>query len=111
MKQRMHKSPAELALIRAGEATADVVGYAIRDQIKSGAREIDIAMAGRYAMELEIVKRYPDADYRDCWVWFQSDTNTDGAHNPVTARKLESGNILSLNTFLMILGYCTALER
>ena len=51
-------------------------------------------MAGRDAMELEIAKRYPDAEYRDNWVWFQSGINTDGAHNPVTARKLESDDIL-----------------
>ena len=50
MKQRMHKLSDELALIRAGATTADVGGYAIRDQIKSGAREIDIAIAGRDAM-------------------------------------------------------------
>ncbi|MCB2121822.1 MAG: M24 family metallopeptidase, partial [Rhodobacteraceae bacterium] len=47
----------------------------------------------------------------DTWVWFQSGINTDGAHNPVTARKLETGDILSLNTFPMISGYYTALER
>ena len=107
----MHKSPAELLLIRAGAAIANVGGYAIRDQIKSGARELDIAMAGRDAKELEIAKRYPNAEYRDSWVWFQSGINTDGAHNPVTARKLESGDILSLNTFPMISGYYTALGR
>ena len=107
----MHKSPAELVLIRAGASTANVGGYAIRDQIKSGAREIDIAMAGRDAMELEIAKRYPGAEYRDSWVWLQSGINTDGAHNQVTARKLESGDILSLNAFPMISGYYTALER
>jgi creatinase len=111
MMQRMHKSPAERELIRAGAATADVGGYAIRDQIKSGAREIDIAMAGRDAMELEIARRFPDAEYRDSWVWFQSGINTDGAHNPVTARALEPGDILSLNSFPMISGYYTALER
>lgn len=111
MMQRMQKSPAELDLIRIGGKIADVGGYAIRDQIKSGAREIDIAMAGRDAMELEIAKRYPDAEYRDSWVWFQSGINTDGAHNPVTARALNPGDILSLNTFPMISGYYTALER
>lgn len=111
MMQRMHKSPAERELIRAGAATADIGGYAIRDQIKSGAREIDIAMAGRDAMELEIARRFPDAEYRDSWVWFQSGINTDGAHNPVTARALEPGDILSLNSFPMISGYYTALER
>ena len=47
----------------------------------------------------------------DTWVWFQSGINTDGAHNPKTNRKLVNGDILSLNTFPMISGYYTALER
>ncbi|KZB73582.1 MULTISPECIES: M24 family metallopeptidase [Thalassospira] len=111
MRQRMHKSPAEIALIRHGAQVADVGGYAIRDAIREGVREIDVAMAGRDAMELEIAKRFPNAEYRDTWVWFQSGINTDGAHNPVTARKLARGDILSLNTFPMISGYYTALER
>ncbi len=111
MRQRMHKSAAEIEMIRAGAAVADVGGYAIRDAIKEGVREIDVAMAGRDAMELEIAQRFPDAEYRDTWVWFQSGINTDGAHNPVTSRKLQRGDILSLNTFPMISGYYTALER
>ena len=111
MRQRMHKSLAERDLIRHGAQVADVGGYAIRDAIRPGAREIDVAMAGRDAMELEIARRFPDAEYRDTWVWFQSGLNTDGAHNPVTARALAQGDILSLNTFPMISGYYTALER
>lgn len=111
MRQRMHKSTAELFLIRQGAAVADVGGYAIRDAIKPGIREIDVAMAGRDAMEIEIAQRFPNAEYRDTWVWFQSGINTDGAHNPVTSRQLEQGDILSLNTFPMISGYYTALER
>jgi creatinase len=111
MLRRMHKSPAEIGLIRAGAETADVGGYAIRDAIREGAREIDVAMAGRDAMELEIARRFPEAEYRDTWVWFQSGINTDGAHNPVTGRRLRRGDILSLNTFPMISGYYTALER
>jgi len=111
MRQRMHKSSAEIALIRKCAQVADVGGYAVKDAIKAGTREIDVAMAGRDAMELEIAKRFPDAEYRDTWVWFQSGINTDGAHNPVTSRVLEAGDILSLNTFPMISGYYTALER
>ena len=111
MRQRMYKSAAEIGLIRAGANVADVGGYAIRDAVKVGAREIDVAMAGRDAMELEIARRFPDAEYRDTWVWFQSGLNTDGAHNPVTSRQLQRGDILSLNTFPMISGYYTALER
>ncbi|MDD8021857.1 MAG: aminopeptidase P family protein [Paracoccaceae bacterium] len=111
MAQRMLKSPAEIDLITQGAAVADVGGYAIRDTIREGLREIDVAMAGRDAMEAEIARRFPDAEYRDTWVWFQSGLNTDGAHNPVTGRVLKRGDILSLNCFPMISGYYTALER
>ncbi len=111
MRQRMHKSAAEIDLIRSCAQVADVGGYAVKGAIKAGTREIDVAMAGRDAMELEIAKRFPNAEYRDTWVWFQSGINTDGAHNPVTGRALTSGDILSLNTFPMISGYYTALER
>lgn len=111
MLQRMSKSSAEIALIRQGAQVADVGGYAIREATKAGKREIDVAMAGRDAMELEIAKRFPEAEYRDTWVWFQSGVNTDGAHNPVTGRELQRGDILSLNAFPMISGYYTALER
>ena len=111
MQLRMMKSPAEIAMIRQGAQVADVGGYAIREAIRVGAREIDVAMAGRDAMEAEIARRFPEAEYRDTWVWFQSGINTDGAHNPVTARKLARGDILSLNCFPMISGYYTALER
>lgn len=111
MQSRMVKSPAEIALIRDGARIADVGGHAIRDTIKESAREIDIAMAGRDAMEREIARSFPDSEIRDTWVWFQSGLNTDGAHNPVTTRALEMGDILSLNTFPMISAYYTALER
>ncbi len=111
MARRMVKSPAEIKLITHGARIADIGGAAIRDAIKPQAREIDIAMTGRDAMELAIAQTFPDAEYRDTWVWFQSGLNTDGAHNPVTARQLRSGDILSLNTFPMINGYYTALER
>ena len=47
----------------------------------------------------------------DTWTWFQSGINTDGAHNPVTSRKIEEGDILSLNCFPMVAGYYVALER
>jgi len=111
MFQRMIKSPAEIALIREGARIADIGGMAIRDAIHEGVREIDVAMAGRDAMEREIADAFPESELRDTWVWFQSGLNTDGAHNPVTSRRLKQGDILSLNAFPMINGYYTALER
>ena len=111
MSQRIIKSNEEIALIKSGAKIADIGGEAILKEIKIGASEIEIAMVGRDAMEKAIAKYHPNSELRDTWVWFQSGTNTDGAHNPVTTRKLKRGDILSLNTFPMISGYYTALER
>ena len=111
MALRMKKSDEEIALIREGARIADHGGDAIRAAIREGATEIEVTMAGRDAMEAEIARAHPDSELRDSWVWFQSGLNTDGAHNPVTTRALQKGDILSLNTFPMISGYYTALER
>ena len=111
MKLRMIKSSEEIEIIKNGARIADLGGEEILKNIKEDASEIEIAIAGRDRMEREIVKTYPEAEYMDTWVWFQSGINTDGAHNPKTNRKLKKGDILSLNTFPMISGYYTALER
>ena len=111
MKLRMIKSKEEIDIIKNGARIADIGAEEIVKYIKVGESELEIAIAGRDRMEREIAKTYPDAEYMDTWVWFQSGINTDGAHNPKTSRKLKSGDILSLNTFPMISGYYTALER
>ena len=85
-KLPMQKSTAEIELIRAGAGTADIGGYAIEEAIKAGAREIDIAIAGRNAMQLEIARCFPVSEIRDTRAWFQSGINTHGAHNPVNSR-------------------------
>jgi creatinase len=111
MKLRIIKSEEEIEIIRNGARIANIGAEEIVKHIKVGASELEIAMTGRDKMELEIAKTYPEAEYMDTWVWFQSGINTDGAHNPKTSRRLVSGDILSLNTFPMISGYYTALER
>jgi creatinase len=111
MSLRMIKSNEEIEVIKNGARIADIGGEEMVKNVKVGANELEIAIAGRDKMEREIAKSYPDAEYMDTWVWFQSGINTDGAHNPKTSRKLISGDILSLNAFPMISGYYTALER
>jgi creatinase len=111
MRQRMVKSPEEIAIIRDGARTADVGGAAVVGAIAEGVPEHEVALAGTQAMVREIAKRYPHSELMDTWVWFQSGINTDGAHNPVTTRRVRKGDILSLNCFPMIQGYYTALER
>ena len=111
MQLRMIKSNEEIELIKHGARIADLGGEEIIKNITEGNTEIEIAIAGRDRMEREIVKTFPNAEYMDTWVWFQSGINTDGAHNPKTNRHIKKGDIISLNTFPMISGYYTALER
>ena len=111
MQLRMIKSAEEIKIIKNGARIADIGGEEMVKNIRVGESELEIAITGRDRMEREIAKAYPDAEYMDTWVWFQSGINTDGAHNPKTSRKLVSGDILSLNSFPMISGYYTALER
>ncbi len=111
MNLRMIKSEEEIEIIKNGARIADLGAEEIVKHIKPGESELEIAIHGRDKMEREIAKTYPNAEYMDTWVWFQSGINTDGAHNPKTSRKLKTGDILSLNTFPMISGYYTALER
>ncbi|XP_068222986.1 creatinase-like [Palaemon carinicauda] len=111
MKMRMKKSKEEIALIKNSTATADVGGYACVEALRENVPEYEVALAGTQAMVRNIAKIYPDSELMDSWVWFQSGINTDGAHNPVTSRRVQKGDILSLNCFPMPQGYYTALER
>ncbi len=111
MRLRMIKSAEEIAHIKQGAQVCDIGGAALREAVCEGAPEYEVALASTRAMTREIAKRFPDSELMDTWTWFQSGINTDGAHNPVTSRRVQKGDILSLNCFSMIVGYYTALER
>lgn len=111
MRMRMIKSDEEIALIKHGANVCDVGGAALAAAVHEGVPEHEVALASTQAMVREIACRFPDSELMDTWTWFQSGINTDGAHNPVTTRKVQRGDILSLNCFSMISGYYTALER
>jgi len=111
MKMRMVKSDEEIAVIKHGARVADIGGAACVEAIGEGVPEHEVALHSTQTMVREIANTYPHLELMDTWTWFQSGINTDGAHNPVMTRKIEKGDILSLNCFPMISGYYTALER
>ena len=111
MRMRMVKSPEEIELIRHGARIADIGGAACVEALGDGVPEYEVALHATGAMVREIARTFPDAELMDTWTRFQSGINTDGAHNPVTSRRVQTGDILSLNCFPMIAGYYTALER
>jgi creatinase len=111
MRMRLIKSSEEITLITQGARIADVGGWACVEAIDEGVPEHEVALHSTAAMVREIASTYPDCELMDTWTWFQSGLNTDGAHNPVTTRRILRGDILSLNCFPMISGYYHALER
>jgi len=111
MWMRTIKSAEEIAHIKKLTAIADLGGEACRDAIAVGVPEHEVALASTQTMVRELAKTYDYAELMDTWTWFQSGINTDGAHNPVTSRVMEPGDILSLNCFPMLFGYYVALER
>lgn len=111
MRMRMIKSAEEIAHISEMARIADLGGAACAEAISVGVAEHEVALHSTQAMVREIARTWPHAELMDTWTWFQSGINTDGAHNPVTSRRLERGDILSLNCFPMVAGYYVALER
>ncbi len=108
---RTIKSAEEIAHIKKLTAIADIGGEACRQAIGVGVPEHEVALASTQAMVRELAKTYEYSELMDTWTWFQSGINTDGAHNPVTNRVIEEGDILSINCFPMLFGYYVALER
>lgn len=111
MWMRTVKSPEEIKLTKGAARIADIGAAAGFAAIKAGVPEHEVAIASTDAMVREIARAFPHTEIRDVWSWLQSGVNTDGAHNAVTTRVIQKGDILSLNCFPMIAGYYMAIER
>ena len=111
MQMRMVKSDEEVAWIKEGARIADIGGAAAVEAIAVGVPEYEVALHATRAMVREIGRSQPHVELLDTWSWLQSGINSDGAHNPVTSRRIERGDIMVLNCFPMMAGYYAALER
>ncbi|XP_027213524.2 creatinase [Penaeus vannamei] len=111
MRMRMKKSEEEIAVTKNCCATADVGAWACKEALHEGVPEYEVSLAGLSAMTRNIAKVYPDSDIMDSLVWFQSGINTDGAHNPLTTRRVNKGDILSMSCIPLHQGYYASVER
>ena len=67
MQMRMIKSSEEHELYRKTARIADLGGFAVRDAIKEGVPEYEIALHGVQSMTREIARSFPDQEIRDIW--------------------------------------------
>ncbi|XP_072036527.1 creatinase-like [Amphiura filiformis] len=112
MMKRIKKSDEEIALIKSIAAISDVGGAAIVEAMDEGVPEYVVRDYAIDKMNEEIARKHPNSEFRDTWAWWQTGpVNTDGAHNPVTTRRLQKGDICIMNLFPIVSGYYAALER
>ena len=111
MRMRMIKSAEEIEVIKNGAEVCDVGGAALAAAFMKACPNTRSRSPRPRRWCARSRAAFPHSELMDTWTWFQSGINTDGAHNPVTTRKVQKGDILSLNCFSMIAGYYTALER
>ena len=112
MEMQKIKSPEELDVMRHGGQICDIGAQACVDAIKEGVSEVALQHIMVQSMENEISKRFPDEECDGTFAWFQSGPiNTTVAHALNTNRKIQKGDVLSLNCFPIIVGYYHLLER
>ena len=112
MEMQKIKSSEELDVMRHGGQICDIGAQACVDAIKEGVSEVSLQHIMVQSMENEISKRFPDEECDGTFAWFQSGPiNTTVAHALNTNRKIQKGDVLSLNCFPIIVGYYHLLER
>lgn len=111
MWMRSIKSAEEHDMLRAGARIAAQSAKVALGLIGPGALEYQVAIAGLAAMHRGVAATFPGAGMMGCDVLFQSGIHTDGALNPITDKRIQSGDVLSLTCAPMLFGYASLLQR
>ncbi|MGB8814522.1 MAG: aminopeptidase P family protein [Paracoccaceae bacterium] len=111
MWMRTIKSAEEQDLLRVGARIAAQSATAALGLIVPGVLEYEVGIAAAAAMHRVIAATFPKTGMMGCDVLFQSGIHTDGAHNPVTDKRIEAGEVLSLTCAPMLFGYSSTLQR
>ena len=111
MCMRAINSTEEHAVLRASARIAAQSATAALGLIAPGIAEFEVGIAAAAAMHRAIAATFPKTGMMGCDVRFQSGIHTDGAHNPVTDKRIEAGEVLSLTCVPMLFGYSSPFQR
>jgi creatinase len=109
-KLRIVKSVEELDLLRVASEIAKTGARAFLDAVSDGATELAIAAHAVAAMEAALGDRYPTAA-SSSYAYCQAGEHTLTPHMHPTGRRITHGDVLALNVFPVVWGYCIELER
>jgi Xaa-Pro aminopeptidase len=107
---RLLKSDEEIRLLRTGGEIAKVGASAFIEAVRPGATELAVAAHAVAEMDRALAALYPEgatSSYAYCHVG----DHTLSPHLHPTGRRIQPGDLIALNVFPVIWGYCMELER
>ena len=107
---RLLKSDEEIRLLRTGGEIAKVGASAFVEALRPGATELAVAAHAVVEMDRALAALYPEgatSSYAYCHVG----DHTLSPHLHPTGRRVQPGDLIALNVFPVIWGYCMELER
>lgn len=107
---RLLKSDEEIRLLRTGGEIAKIGAPAFVEAVRPGATELAVAAHAVAEMDRALAALYPEgatSSYAYCHVG----DHTLSPHLHPTGRRIKSGDLIALNVFPVIWGYCMELER
>lgn len=107
---RIVKSPEEIRLLRVGGAVAKIGAGAFLEATAERATETDVASYAVVQMNKALAALYPHGG-TSTYAYCQAGDHTMTPHLHPTGRRLRQGDIVGLNVFPVIWGYCMELER
>ena len=109
-ESRLIKSAEEVSLLRLGGEVAKIGASAFVEAIAAGASELAVAAHSVQAMDLALAALYPDGA-TSSYAYCQVGDHTLCPHLHPTGRRIRRGDVIGLNVFPVIWGYCVELER
>lgn len=109
-KLRIVKSAEELDPLLVAAEVAKTGARAFVDAVSDGATELAVAAHAVAAMEAALAGRHPAAA-SSSYAYCQAGEHTLTPHMHPTGRRIAHGDVLALNVFPVVWGYCIELER
>jgi Xaa-Pro aminopeptidase len=107
---RLIKSDEEMKLLRLGGEVAKIGANAFVEGIASGASELTVASRSVAAMDTALAGLYAEGA-TSTYAYCQIADHTLTPHLHPTGRRIRRGDVIGLNVFPVIWGYCMELER
>lgn len=109
-EQRLVKSPEEVELLCLAGDIARIGADAFLDAFKEGVTELHVASAAVHAMNVATAALAPVA-LSSTYAYCQTGQRTLTPHLHPGGRRIRRGDVIGLNVFPTISGYCVELER